>query len=75
MLQEVAFAQLATMIAGNRTVHWTSVSVDKVLHLCKKVDMFTPSALRWKPASQPNGLILDVLHRSRNCEYQGLAHV
>ncbi|PVI06628.1 HET-domain-containing protein [Periconia macrospinosa] len=67
VLQEVAFAQLATMIAGNKTVQWTSVSVEKVLHLCKKTDMFTPSALLWKPASQPNGFILDVLHRSRNC--------
>ncbi|CAI6335624.1 unnamed protein product [Periconia digitata] len=67
VLQEVAFAQLATIIAGDRTAQWTSVSIDKVLHLCKKTHIFTPSALRFTPASQPNGFILDVLHKSRNC--------
>lgn len=67
VLQEIALAKLATMIAGNKTVEWTSLSIEKLLVLCQSLDLNPPSALHWLPASKPEIDILTVLQKSRNC--------
>lgn len=67
VLQEIALAKLAIMIAGEKTTQWTLVSIQKVLDLCIKLRIDPPSALRWLPASDPENDILAVLHKSRNC--------
>ncbi|KAL1607660.1 hypothetical protein SLS60_002595 [Paraconiothyrium brasiliense] len=65
ILQEIALARLATMVAGEKTIRWTSETINKLLALC--TPRLPPSALRWLPASQPERDVLTVLHRSRNC--------
>ncbi|KAF1974992.1 HET-domain-containing protein [Bimuria novae-zelandiae CBS 107.79] len=67
VLQEIALAQLATIIAGKKSARWTLVSISKLLTLCETLSIAPPSALRWLPASQPEHDILTVLHNSRNC--------
>ncbi|KAF1958952.1 HET-domain-containing protein [Byssothecium circinans] len=67
VLQEVAFARLATLIAGDKATHWTSVAIKKLLELGSNLEYVLPSALYWEPATQPDLSLLDVLHRSRNC--------
>ncbi|KAK7193424.1 heterokaryon incompatibility protein [Paraphaeosphaeria sporulosa] len=67
ILQEIALARLATMVAGERTVHWTFHTINRLLGLCASLSIEPPSALRWLPASQPEQDVLSVLHRCRNC--------
>jgi len=67
VLQEIALARLATMMAGEKTARWSSDSINKVLGLCINLSIEPPSALRWLPASQPEPDILTVLHKSRHC--------
>ncbi|KAL5423764.1 hypothetical protein PMIN04_003658 [Paraphaeosphaeria minitans] len=65
VLQEIALAKLATMVVGEKTIHWTLETINKVLRLCTNREPL--SALRWLPASQPERDFLSVLHKSRNC--------
>lgn len=67
ILQEVALARLATILAGQKTARWTSESIDKLLALCSQLNDEPPSALKWLPASQPEQDLLSILQRSRNC--------
>lgn len=67
ILQEIALARLATMVAGDKTVRWTLETINQLLALCTSLSIEPPSALRWLPASQPERDVLSVLHKSRNC--------
>lgn len=67
VLQEIALARLAVMIAGDKKTQWTMESINKLLNLCKIMSIEPPSVLRWLPASEPHRDFLSVLHNSRNC--------
>lgn len=67
VLQEIALARLAVLIAGDKTTQWTMESINKLLNLCKIMSIEPPSVLRWLPASEPDPDFLSVLHNSRNC--------
>jgi hypothetical protein len=67
VLQEIALAKLATVIAGDKTVRWTHESIEALLGICNKFSIEPPSVFHWLPASEPHADILTVLRKSRNC--------
>lgn len=59
---------MVTLIAGDRTIHWTAGTVRKLLSLCSSLNVTPPSMLQWLPCRRPEEEdLLDVLRRSRNC--------
>jgi hypothetical protein len=68
VLQEIALAKLVVLVLGDRVIHWTSVTVSKLVEVCSTLSLKPPSLLQWAPASQPErGDLLDVLHKCRYC--------
>jgi hypothetical protein len=68
VLQEVALAKLVVLVFGGRAIHWTSVTVAKLVEVCSILSLKPPSLLQWAPASQPErGDLLDVLRKCRYC--------
>ncbi|KAH7078783.1 heterokaryon incompatibility protein-domain-containing protein [Paraphoma chrysanthemicola] len=68
-LQEIALAKLVTLVVGNKTLPWTTATIDLVRQLRTAVRTMTPtpSLLHWQPGSELGRDLLDVLHRSRSC--------
>jgi hypothetical protein len=68
IIQEIALANMVTLIVGERSTRWTADTVSVLLSLCASLEIKPPSVLRWLPGSRPDSdNLLDVLYRSRNC--------
>jgi len=67
VLQEIALAQLITLVAGTKTARWTASTSQEIRDLLLKAKFRIPSVLKWDPASELERDFLQVLHKSRNC--------
>jgi hypothetical protein len=68
ILQEIALAQLVTVVVEDQTIRWTGSVIETIRQLCHNHGVNHSGVLPWVPANRPEEQsLIDVLGRSRTC--------